>query len=44
MLTDPTTALDDAFLAVMHHVVFEMSAEQAAELMADDPNPFFCDG
>jgi hypothetical protein len=38
-MTDaPTTApLDDAsFLALLHHVVFRMTPEQAAALMADD--------
>jgi hypothetical protein len=37
MPTDPTTAHDDAaFLAILHHVIFEMTPEQAAALMADD--------
>jgi hypothetical protein len=37
MTTDPTTAHDDAaFLAILHHVVFVMTPEQAAALMGDD--------
>jgi hypothetical protein len=39
MTTDPTTAHDDAFLAILHHVIFKLSDEQAAALMADD-EPF----
>jgi hypothetical protein len=31
-----TTALDEAFLVLLHHVVFELSDEQGAALMADD--------
>jgi hypothetical protein len=37
MTTDPTTAHDEAaFLALLHHVVFKMTPEQSAALMADD--------
>jgi hypothetical protein len=35
--TDLTTSHDDAaFLALLHHVIFEMTPERAAALMADD--------
>jgi hypothetical protein len=37
MTTDPTTGHDDAaILELLHHVIFEMTPEQAAALMADD--------
>jgi hypothetical protein len=37
MTTDPTTApISGAFLLLLHHVVFEMTPEQAAALVADD--------
>jgi hypothetical protein len=39
MPTNSTAApaeISDAFLAILHHVIFEMTPEQAAALMADD--------
>jgi hypothetical protein len=36
MPTDSTTAHDDAFLALLHHVVFDLTAEQVTALKVVD--------
>jgi hypothetical protein len=36
MPTDSTAPISDAFLVLLHHVVFKLSHKQAAALMADD--------
>jgi hypothetical protein len=36
MPTDSTAPISDAFMVLLHHVIFEMTPEQAAALMADD--------
>jgi hypothetical protein len=35
MTTYSTTAHNDAFLAILHHVIFELTDEQVVALMPD---------